>query len=243
MRQFLTNVFAIAGRELGSYFKSFFTYVVLALFLVVIGAVFSLLVLTTLTTDPRQLIFDPMYLVLLLMTPLMTMRLIAEERRTGTIELILTSPVRDWELVLGKFLGGMGFFSAGIIGTLFYPAVLLMFAAPDPGILLSGYLGVMLFAGATVSIGLLTSTLTSNQIVAAASTFALLIFLGFGVIESTGQLFGSEIARGMRYAALYTHFNDFGKGVLETPHVVYFLSLIAVALFIATRALEASRWR
>ena len=243
MRQFLTNVFAIAGRELGSYFKSFFTYVVLALFLVVMGAVFSLVILNTFTTDPRALIFDPMYLILLLMTPLMTMRLIAEEKRSGTIELILTSPVRDWELVLGKFLGGMGFFSVGIVGTLFYPAVLLMFTTPDFGVLLSGYLGGLLFAGAIVSIGLMTSTLTSNQIVAAASAFALLMFLGFGLIESTGQLFGPEIARGLGYAALFTHFDDFSKGILETSHVVYFVSLIAVALFIATRALETRRWR
>lgn len=236
-------MFAIAGRELGSYFKSFFTYVVLALFLLVVGAVFSLVVSNTFTTDPRALFFDPMYLVLLLMTPLMTMRLIAEEKRTGTIELILTSPVRDWELVLGKFLGGMGFFSVGIFGTLFYPAVLQMFATPDLGVLLSGYLGVLLFAGAIVSIGLMASTLTSNQIVAAALTFALLIFLGFGLIEATGQLFGSEIARAMGYAALFSHFNDFGKGILETSHVVYFLSLIGVALFIATRGLETRRWR
>ena len=236
-------MFAIAGRELGSYFKSFVTYVVLALFLVVIGVVFSLVVLNTFATDPRQLVFDPMYLVLLLMTPLMTMRLVAEERRTGTIELVLTSPVRDWELVLGKFLGGMGFFTAGIVGTFFYPLVLLMFATPDVGILLSGYLGIILFAGAAVSIGLMASTLTSNQIIAAASSFALLILLGFGLIEYTGDLFGPEVGGATRYAALFTHFGDFGKGILETSNVVYFLSVIAVSLFIATRALEARRWR
>ena len=231
MRQFFANVFAIAGRELGSYFKSFVNYLVLALFLVVIGAVFALLVVNTRTTDLRQLVFDPMYLFLLLMTPLMTMRLIAEERRTNTIELILTSPVRDWEIVLGKFLGGLGFLGAGIIGTLFYPALLLMFATPDLGVLLSGYIGLM------------TSTLTSNQIVAAASTFALLIFLGFGIIEAIGRIFGSDVAGGLQYAALFTHYGDFGKGLLDTSHIVYFLSLIAVTLFIATRALETRRWR
>ncbi len=243
MRQFWTNVFAIAGRELGSYFKSFITYVVLALFLVVIGVVFSLVVLNGFTTDLRQTLFVPMFQVLLLMTPLMTMRLIAEERRSGTIELILTSPVRDWELVIGKFLGGMGFFAAGILGTLFYPLVLTMFATPDFGVLLSGYLGMILFAGAAVSIGLMASTLTSNQIIAAASTFALLMFLGFGLIEFTGDLFGPEVGAATRYAALSTHFGDFGKGILGTSNVVYFLSVIAASLFIATRALESRRWR
>lgn len=243
MRQFFANVFAIAGRELGSYFKSFVNYLVLALFLVMIGAVFALVMVNTRTTDLRQLVFDPMYLFLLLMTPLMTMRLIAEERHTNTIELILTSPVRDWEIVLGKFLGGLGFLGAGIIGTLFYPALLLMFATPDLGVLLSGYVGVLLFAGATVGIGLMTSTLTSNQIVAAASTFALLVFLGFGIIEAIGRIFGSDVAGGLQYAALFTHYGDFGKGLLDTSHIVYFLSLIAVTLFIATRALETRRWR
>ena len=163
--------------------------------------------------------------------------------RTGTIELLLTSPIRDWEIVLGKFLGGLGFLGAGIIGTLFYPALLLMFATPDPGILLSGYLGVLLFAGTTVSIGLMTSSFTSNQIVAAASTFILLILLGFGIIESAGQIFGSDFARGLQYAGLLTHFSDFSKGLINTSHIVYFLSLIALTLFIATRTLEARRWR
>ena len=171
------------------------------------------------------------------------MRLIAEERRTGTIELILTSPVRDWELIIGKFLGGMGFFAAGILGTLFYPLVLMMFATPDFGVLLSGYLGMILFSGAAVSIGLLASTLTSNQIIAAASTFAVMLFLGLGIIESTGDLFGPEVGAVMRYAALFTHLGDFGKGLLESSNVVYFLSVIAVSLFIATRALETRRWR
>lgn len=241
MRQFFTNVSTIASRELGSYFKSFITYVVLAIFFVAIGSIFALVVFFTRTTDLQQLLFDPMYLILLLMTPFMTMRLIAEERRTGTIELLMTSPIRDWELVLGKFLGGLVFFSAGILGTLFYPALLLMLSTPDPGILLSGYLGVLLFTGATVSIGLMTSTLTSNQIVASASAFVLLILLGFGIIESAGQIFGSDFARGVQYAGLLTHFRDFSKGLIDTSHIVYFLSLITLMLFIATRTLKARR--
>ncbi len=238
--QFFTNTLAIAGRELGSYFKSFVAYVVLAAFLIVNGYFFAIGVAFSRTGDLQPL-FQTMYTMLLLMSPIVTMRLIAEERRTGTIELLLTSPVRDWELILGKFFGGLAFFAVGLVLTMFFPAILLMFGTPDLGILLSGYLGALLFAGATVGIGLMTSTFTTNQIVAAIVTFAILLILW--VIDAIGQIFGSELSRGLSYLALFPHFNDFSKGLIDSSHLVYFLSLIAGALFIATRSLEARHWR
>lgn len=238
--QFLTNTLAIAGRELGSYFRSFIAYVVLAAFLIVNGYFFAVGVAFSRTADLRPL-FQTMYTMMLLMSPIVTMRLIAEERKSGTIELLLTSPVRDWEVILGKFFGGLAFFAVGLILTMFYPVILLMFGTPDLGILLSGYLGALVFAGATVGIGLMASSFTTNQIVAAVVTFALLLLLW--VIDAIGQIFGSELSRGLSYISLFPHFNDFSKGLIDSSHVVYFLSLIAASIFIATRSLEARHWR
>ena len=169
------------------------------------------------------------------------MRLLAEEQKLGTIELLLTSPVRDWEVIVGKYLSSMVFLLAMIGFTLYYPLLLWIFGSPDSGPIYSGYLGLVLYSAAALSIGILTSTLTSNQIIAfvvAAGILLLMYFAntGTGGVESIWANLVTEI--GMR-----SHFNDFERGVIDTKHIVYFLSVTAFFLFLAIRALEFRRWR
>ncbi|HLH72624.1 MAG TPA: ABC transporter permease [Chloroflexota bacterium] len=236
----MTNSLAIARRELASYYGSFLFYVITAAFLVITGFFFAINVAYSRSANVAPL-FQTTYTILLLVAPILTMRLIAEEQRTGTIELVLTSPVRDVELVVGKFLGGMGLLVSMLVLTGFYPLLLSMYGNPDRGGIIGGYLGALLFGGSAVAIGVLTSSLTANQIVAAVLSFAVLLILW--VIDGLGSIFGGTIGTLTSYLAVYSHFVDMTQGVIDTKDVVYFLSVILGALFLATLSIESRRWR
>src|SRR5579875_374292 len=170
------NIVAIARRELMSYYGSFLFYVVTAAFLVITGFFFAVTVAFSRSAQVAPL-FQTMYTIMLLVAPILTMRLLAEEQRTGTIELLLTSPVRDAELVLGKFLAGLGLLVSMLVLTGFYPLLLALYGNPDRGGIIGGYLGALLFGGLAIAVGLFTSSLTQNQIVAAVLSFAILLLL------------------------------------------------------------------
>jgi ABC-2 type transport system permease protein len=236
----VTNTLAIARRELASYYGSFLFYVITAAFLVITGFFFAINVAYSRSATVAPL-FQTTYTIMLLIAPVLTMRLIAEEQRTGTIELMLTSPVRDVELVLGKFLGGLGLLVSMLVLTGFYPILLALYGNPDRGGIIGGYLGALLFGGAAVAIGLFTSSTTGNQIVAAVLAFAFLLILW--VVDGVGGLIGGTVGQITNYVAVYTHFSDMTRGIIDTKDVVYFLSLIVGALFLTTRSLESRRWR
>lgn len=236
----MTNVFAIARRELASYFGSFLFYVITAAFLVITGLFFALQVAYSRSAVVSPL-FGITYTILLLIAPVLTMRLIAEEQRTGTIELMLTAPVRDVELVLGKYLGGLGLLVAMVALTGLYPLLLSMYGNPDRGGIIGGYLGALLFGGSAVAIGVLTSSLTGNQIVAAVLSFAILLILW--VIDGIGGLAGGVVGQITSYLGVNPHVNDMTRGIIDTKDVLYFLSIIAGALFLTTRSIESRRWR
>jgi ABC-2 type transport system permease protein len=236
----MTNTLAIARRELASYYSSFLFYVITAAFLVITGFFFAINVAYSRSANVAPL-FQTTYTIMLLIAPVLTMRLIAEEQRSGTIELMLTSPVRDVELVLGKFLGGLGLLVSMLVLTGFYPILLSMYGNPDRGGIIGGYLGALLFGGAAIAIGLFTSSTTANQIVAAVLSFALLLILW--VVDGVGGLVGGTVGAITNYVAVYTHFSDMTRGIIDTKDVIYFLSLIVGALFLATRSVESRRWR
>ncbi|HEY3081371.1 MAG TPA: ABC transporter permease [Chloroflexota bacterium] len=236
----MTVTMAIARRELGAYFRSPLAYVITAAFLVIAGYFFSVNVIFSRQATVRPL-FQTMYTILLLIAPMVTMRLLAEEQKSGTIELLLTSPVRDLEVVLGKFLAGLGFFAAMLALTLYYPFLLRMYGNPDTGGIVGGYLGALLFCGAIVAVGLFTSSLTQNQIIAAVLSFAILLLLW--VVDGLSSVFGGRIGDALQYLALYPHFNDMTRGAIDTKDVVYYLTVILTALFLTWRSLEARRWR
>lgn len=236
----MSNTLAIAERELKSFFVSTVAWVVAAAFLFLCGYLFAVILLNTNEASLRYMISN-LSVILLFVAPFLTMRLLAEENRLGTVELLLTNPVRDVEVVLGKFLGVMGFVLVMFAFTLYFPALLFIFGSPDPGPIATGYLGVILQAAAFVSIGLAVSSLTENQIVAAFLAFAVNLVLWLS--ESISTFLGKPLSDVMRYLSVTSHFQDFSRGVIDSSHVIYFLSVVAAALFVTYLSLQTRRWR
>lgn len=257
----MKNILVIAGKEIRSLFVSPIAYVVLTGFLLLGGWFFfnllfrfsHLLTLYTGLQNPQGLqglnlndhviapLLHNLTIVLVIMVPIITMRSFAEEKKSGTYELLLTSPLTVSQLVLGKFLGTLSFVLVMIVLTGIYPAILLFYGNPELGILASGYLGLFLLAVVFVSVGLLTSSLTENQIVAAVSCFVILLLLY--VLSWPAETTGAELGDLLKYLSVIEHFNEMVKGVVDTKDVVYFLTLILLSLFLTHRSVEASRWR
>ena len=242
----MRTVQAVAWKEIQVYFSSPTAYIVGLVFLVLTGVFF---------TQPLNDPFPPASIssflqgctfILIFLAPVLTMRLMAEEQKLGTIELLLTAPVRDWEVVLGKYLACLVFLLALVALTLYYP--ILLFAVgkghPDLGPVLSGYLGLVLYGAASLSVGLLASTLTSNQIVAAVVAMGILLMLYFLAIlsdKASGTL--SVLSNIIGEVGIKSHFDDFDRGVIDTKHIIYYLSLTAIFIFLTIRTLELRRWR
>lgn len=232
---------AVAWKEIQVYFSNPTAYIVGMMFLALSGFFFARDLNDPFPQASLSNFFEGATIILILMAPALTMRLMAEEQKLGTIELLLTSPVRDWEVVIGKYLASFIFLIGTVALTLYYTILLYVFASPDPGPIYAGYLGLALYGGAALSIGLLCSTLTSNQIVAAVVAMGILLVMFFadlasGNISGTASTVISELS-------IRSHFDDFDRGVIDTKHIVYYLSVIAFFLFMSIRALESRRWR
>jgi ABC-2 type transport system permease protein len=237
----LQTTLAIAQRELKSYFVSPVAYVVTAFFLLIAGYLFSVILLQSNEATLRFLISN-LSVIWLFITPFLTMRLLAEEQRTGTIELLLTNPVREFELVIGKYLGAILFLFFMLLPTLYYPALLYMLGGqPDTGPMAAGYLGVILQAGAFLAVGLLMSSLTENQMIAAMLSFAVLLVLWLA--DAVANNLGAPVNNIVRYLSITQHFQDFSRGVIDTTHVVYFVSMIVACLVLTMLSLQTRRWR
>ena len=236
----MKNAWLIARRELASYFTSPIAYAVTAVFLLVAGYLFWVILYYSREATMRYLFYNVTTL-LLLVGPALTMRLIAEERRTGTIELLLTSPVRDGEVIAGKFLAALGLWALMLALTLVYPALLDLFGNPDLGPIASGYLGLLLAGGAVLALGVIASTVTSNQVIAALVAFGLSLFLWLA--DALQGIATGALGSFFSYLSMSTHFYDLAKGVIDTKDVVFYLSLIFGSLFVATRLLETRRWK
>ncbi len=236
----MKNTWLIARRELASYFTSPIAYAVTAVFLVVAGYLFWVILYYSREATMRYLFYNVTTL-LLLVGPALTMRLVAEERRTGTIELLLTSPVRDGEVIAGKFLAALGLWALMLAMTLVYPVLLKLLGNPDLGPVASGYLGLLLAGGAVLALGVIASTVTSNQVIAALVAFGLSLLLW--LTDALQGIASGSLGSFFSYLSMSTHFYDFAKGVIDTRDVIFFVSLIFGALFVATRLLEARRWK
>ena len=239
----MRNVWTIARRELYAYFSSPIAYVTMAAFLGVTGLLFYLFLVFV-----QQATMDPIlgsgwiFFVLILYAAVVTMRLLAEEQRSGTIELVLTAPVRDWELIVGKYLASLILFLIMLVVSFYQPIILTRVGDPDVGAMVSSYLGFFLVGAALLAIGTLTSTFTRNQVVAAILSIG--IGVGMWLVEFLGsQSPGTFAGDLLSQLGLFSHYFDFIDGIIDTQHIVYYLSLVAASLFLATRALEARRWR
>lgn len=246
----MSGILATLGRELRAYFFSPLAYVIGALLLVVNGFVFWLIV--SYLNDPRSAIGAPLelffgetlffWLVLLFVTPVLTMRLIAEERRTGTLEMLLTAPITETGVVLGKFLAAFLFYVFLWAPTLAYAGILEWYGEVDWGPVASGYLGILGIGALFLAVGTFASSLAKNQLVAAVLTFALLVPLfTFGLLE--GLVRAEPLRETFAYLNLWTHMGEFGKGIVETRRLVYYLSATSLFLFLATRVLATRKWR
>ena len=175
------------------------------------------------------------------MLPMVTMRTYSEEKRSGTIELLLTSPLTDFEITAGKFLGTVGLYLALLAVTLLYVSILFVYGRPEWRPLVSGYLGLFLLGSCFIAIGLFISSTTKNQMVAGAATFV--VGLLFWVISWFAESVGPNTSQILSYLSITEHFDDFGKGIIDTKHVVYYLSFIAFGLFLTLKSVDSERWR
>ncbi len=259
----MRNFWAIFTRELKSYFSSPIAYVVIGLFLLVSGVFFYLIVSNFVQIcmradmqaqmyqmGPPKLnvnmmairpIFHNISLFALFFIPLITMRLFSDEMKTGTIELLQTSPVSNFQTVLGKFTAGAALYLIMLVCTFVYMILLFIFGNPETGQILTGYLGLFLLGLTYVSFGVFFSTLTDNQIIAAVSTVAFILF--FWSIGWLSGFVDPKLGQLLQGFSLIEHFEDFAKGVLDSKHVIFYLSFITMGLFLSYISIESARWR
>lgn len=237
----MRNTLFIAGKELRSYFVSPVAYVIVAFWLVATGFFFWRSVDVTNEASLRD-VFSVVTILLLLISPALTMRLLAEESRTGTLELLLTAPVRDWSVVIGKFLGALGLYAVMIALTLFYPILLMLLGGnPDWGPIWSGYLGLLLLGMSFLAVGLFASSLTSNQMVSAVIAFVVLLIL-FVISQVAGSV-SSGVGDFLSKFSLTDHFDSFPRGIIDLKDVIFYLTFTAVVLFFTVQVVEARRYR
>jgi len=241
----MRNVWTILVKELYTYFVSPVAYFVLFVFVGIIGFLFSTsLIIGGInrmeTTEVLNVLFLNMSVTLLFFAPAMTMKLFAEERRTGTIELLMTSPVRDVEVVMGKYLASLTLLLMMLALTLPFPIITSFYGKVDVGPVISGYVGLILLGASFLSIGILVSSMCRNQIVAALTSFGILLLLWIIGFIARGR---GTIGEVLRYLSLVEHFEDFARGIIGLKHVIYYLSVTAVFLFATVRSVESAKWR
>jgi len=253
----MSNIVAIARRELRSYFASPIAYVVVGLFALAFGY-FHIIMLSyfvqqsmqgaiggggpmNVNRDLIRYALQNIAVVILFLVPLITMRTYSEEKRSGTIELLLTSPVSDLQIMLGKFFGAMALYGVMLAVTLVHIGLLFVYGNPEWRPIASCYLGLLLLGGCMVSVGLFFSSLTKNQIVAAVLTFVTLLLLW--IIDWSTTFTSTGLGTLLNYLSLTSHLDDFTKGVIDTKHVIYYLSVITFGLFLTSKSVDSERWR
>ncbi len=243
----MNGVLATFRRELRAYFFSPLAYVVLCFFLLVSGVIFIFLV--SQLNDPRSgggpplgFFFRTTWLMLLLVVPVLTMRLISEELRSGSIEVLMTAPVTEGQVVTGKFLAALTFYGFLWLPTVVYAVSINLFESVDWGPVGSGYLGILLIGSLFVSIGVFASAMTRSQLLAAMITVAVL-FLLF-LLSLFGELTTSDLVKKvLDYLNIWNHIDEFASGIVDTRRLVFYLSGTLFFLFLASRALEDKKWR
>jgi ABC-2 type transport system permease protein len=253
----MRNILAIAGKELRSYFASPIAYVIIGLFALLFSRFFYAYLMVFVQRSSgmmgmggganninqemiRYVLMNSAVIILFVM-PMITMRTYAEEKRSGTIELLLTSPVTDMQIILGKFLGALGLYVVMLAVTLVYMAILFIYGNPEWKPLLAAYLGLLLMGGAFIALGLMISSTTNNQIVAGVISFV--VFLLLWIVGWFGDSAGPWMGPLTSWLSITEHFDDFSKGIIDTKHVLYYVSLITFGLFLTAKSVDTERWR
>jgi ABC-2 type transport system permease protein len=252
----MRNVFTICGKELKSYFTSPIAYLLMALFGLIFGYFFASATIVFVNQGLRaqlggqeapmsvnEWVIAPLLgnasVVGLFLIPLISMRLFATEK--GTIELLMTSPISDWEIILGKWFGAMGMYLCVLAVSALNVALLFAWGRPDWRPILTGYLGLILQGGTVLAIGTFISTLTKNEIIAGAATFAVSLLLW--VLSWVSSYNEAPWAQALAYCSILTHFEPFSKGIIDSKDLVFYVSAIFFALFLTARSLDSLRWR
>ena len=255
----MRNILALAGKEVRSYFASPIAYIVIGVFALLYGyfyiAILSFFVRQSMqmsqlgpgggqAMNVNQQMLRPLMqnvtILVLFMLPAITMRTYAEEKRSGTIELLLTSPITDFQIVMGKFLGALTLYAVMLAVTLIHVALLFIYGRPEWKPLLTSYLGLLLLGGCFISVGMFISTLTKNQVVSFMATFGVFLFLW--VITWIGSVIPT-LQSLVTYLSIIDHYEDFNKGVIDTTHLIYYISFITFGLFLTAKSVDTERWR
>jgi ABC-2 type transport system permease protein len=259
----MRNVLAIIERELQAYFISPIAYVVLTIFVFLSGLFFQTILSQVMQYAMAQAMqgaqmgggatpidmpgiisqnfLQTMSVILLFILPMITMGLFSEEKKRGTIELLLTSPITDVQVVIGKFLAAVSFYLIMLASTWIPMGVLYVYGSPASGPILSRYLGLVLYGLALLAVGLFISTLTENQIISAVLSFGTIMVLW--LVDVVAQRSEATTKSVMTYLSILSHLDDFMKGVLATSNVIFYLSLMLLGLFLTYRSIESLRWR
>jgi ABC-2 type transport system permease protein len=243
----MRGTWIVFSREVGQYFASPMAYLIAFAFFLLTGLNFNADLAFSVSVKPAEPALIPIFLsfAMVFFAPLLTMRLLAEERREGTLELLLTAPVKDSDIIFGKFLSAWFYYSLLLAITLSYQFVLLFTTQnrPDLGHAMGAYIGIWLYGGATLAVGVVYSSLTENQIVAAFLSWTTLMFLWLG--DLVGQVVANiDLARLIRTLTLTGHFTtSFATGLVRAEDVAYYAGIIVVMLFVAVRVIESHRWR
>lgn len=236
------KAWVLAKRELAAFFYSPIAYVVLAVFLAVSGIFFMGEVFQPGREAQLRDLFNRQAFILVFIVPMLTMRLLADEFRTGSIEALLTAPVKDWQVIVGKFLGTFLFYAVMLAPTLLYVAMLLAYGPGDWRPMATGYLGLLLVGALYIALGVLTSAMTRNQVVSAVLAFlatSVFTFLLWGITtQTTGVAFTV-----LRAINVYERFADFSRGLIDVKSLIFFVTTTAGVLFMAVKVLESRRWR
>ena len=253
----MSNVLALAQKELNSYFASPIAYIIIGFFSLVFGYFYfvsiNFFMLASLqmgapgqgqvnvNTMAIRPLLQNVSVVALFVLPLITMRTYAEEKRSGTIELLLTSPITDAQIILGKFFGAVALYALMLAVTWIHIGILFVYGNPEWKPIVSGYLGLLLMGSSFISIGLLISSLTKNQIVAGMATFAVLLLLW--TLGWMADSAGPMMQKVLTALSITERFDDFSKGVIAVNHLVYYLSFITFGLFLTAKSVDSERWR
>lgn len=258
----MRNTFLVFRKELKSYFSSPVAYVVIAMFMMITGylfyglfAYFSTLSFQA-SVDPTiakqenllnvtEAVIRPLFgiisMIMLIMMPLLTMRLLAEEKKAGTFELLLSYPITDLEVLLGKFFACLGILAVMLGFSTVFPGLVMAFGEPEIGPIITGYLGLLLLGASFISFGIFASSLTENQIVAATISFGVLFL--FWMLNMSASFVGPGLADFINYISITHHLEAFAKGVVDSEDIIYYLMLNFLFLFLTLRMLESKRWR
>ncbi len=235
------NILPVFRKELRSYFNSLVAYVVIVVFLAILGWFFANNLFLN-NVASLYIVFDsPLAKILfLVIAPAITMRLIAEERKSGTIELLTTKPIRDVEIILGKFFAAWCVLGAALLPTLLYVITMAVLGSIDIGAIISGYIGLLLMGGVFIALGVLASSLTENQIVAFILGF-ILCFVFF-MLDKVLPYMPSFMASTIEFLGVDFHYSSIVRGVIDSRNIIYFLSLLGFSLMLATVSLERRKW-